>query len=300
VVLRISHFGHGSVLFADCAEEPEGGPPPSPDGNMLAGMIERFPYVVANESGTAHDVDYMMWIFRESAAPSLDQEDTALAQILVAQIARILDLASRLDSSTAEKALYSETLERLNIGVIMVGAGARILSASPVAQRFLAARNGIQIQAGKLRATSTAEDRELQSTIRTALDEVAGAPVSRGLALTKSCGARTLGIMVRPGASPAAGSIAIYVRDCELVPGVQSEFVGQIFDLTPAEAAVTHRLTVGLSLEDTATSLSISRNTARAHLRSIFSKSGITRQTELVRLVLNSAVILGERPDCAA
>ena len=56
------------------------------------------------------------------------------------------------------------------------------------------------------------------------------------------------------------------------------------------------RLAAGLSLEDAASSLDISRNTARAHLRSIFSKSGITRQTELVRLMLNSAVVLGERP----
>jgi DNA-binding CsgD family transcriptional regulator len=81
---------------------------------------------------------------------------------------------------------------------------------------------------------------------------------------------------------------------------VESEFVRQIFDLTPAEAAVTRRLTAGLSLEDAASSLDISRNTARAHLRSIFSKSGITRQTELVRLVLSSAALLGEKPQQAA
>jgi DNA-binding CsgD family transcriptional regulator len=31
----------------------------------------------------------------------------------------------------------------------------------------------------------------------------------------------------------------------------------------------------------------------RAHLRAIFSKMGVTRQTELVRMVLNSVVQLG-------
>ena len=35
---------------------------------------------------------------------------------------------------------------------------------------------------------------------------------------------------------------------------------------------------------------SVSRNTARAHLRSIFAKTGVTRQTQLVRLIVTVAV----------
>ena len=42
-----------------------------------------------------------------------------------------------------------------------------------------------------------------------------------------------------------------------------------------------------------AEALNIRRNTARAHLRSIFSKTGVRRQTELVRIFLNSVVLLG-------
>ena len=36
----------------------------------------------------------------------------------------------------------------------------------------------------------------------------------------------------------------------------------------------------------------IRRNTARAHLRAIFSKTGVRRQTELVRILLNSVAPL--------
>jgi DNA-binding CsgD family transcriptional regulator len=108
---------------------------------------------------------------------------------------------------------------------------------------------------------------------------------------------RTLGLVVAP-CEP--GTVAIYLRDCEAEPRVETDFVRKIFDLTPAEAAVTGRLAAGLSLEETATALAISRNTARAHLRSIFSKNGISRQTELVRMVLNSAVMLGGTADRAA
>ncbi len=49
----------------------------------------------------------------------------------------------------------------------------------------------------------------------------------------------------------------------------------------------------GLTLDEASEELDISRNTARAHLRSIFSKTGVTRQTVLVRLILRSVATLG-------
>ena len=39
--------------------------------------------------------------------------------------------------------------------------------------------------------------------------------------------------------------------------------------------------------------MNVRRNTARTHLRSIFCKTGVTRQTMLVRLLLNSVLTLG-------
>jgi DNA-binding CsgD family transcriptional regulator len=47
-------------------------------------------------------------------------------------------------------------------------------------------------------------------------------------------------------------------------------------------------LTNGLTLDEAAAELSVSRNTARAHLRAVFAKTGVTRQSGLVRLILNS------------
>ena len=46
-------------------------------------------------------------------------------------------------------------------------------------------------------------------------------------------------------------------------------------------------------LDEASEELGISRNTSRAHLRSTFSKTGVTRQTMLVRLILRSVATLG-------
>jgi DNA-binding CsgD family transcriptional regulator len=48
----------------------------------------------------------------------------------------------------------------------------------------------------------------------------------------------------------------------------------------------------GLTLDQASAELGVSRNTARTHLRSLFSKTGVSRQTMLVRLILKSVANL--------
>jgi DNA-binding CsgD family transcriptional regulator/PAS domain-containing protein len=297
VTLEIERRGREAAIFASsCRSAASGDASP-----CVQALMERAQHMRAATTAGA-DASYTLRVFRGLDAPKFGEDEQGRADVIVSQVSRAMELAARIGNSVVEKSLYSDVLDKLNIGVILVDASGRIASASAVAERYLGLKNGICTQLGKLRATSAAEDRHLQLAIREA--GAAGKPgASRGVSLTKQSGARTLGVMVRPMPGHQDGNgacVAVYIRDYDSVPEVESEFVRQIFDLTPAEAAVTRRLTAGLSLEDAASSLDISRNTARAHLRSIFSKSGITRQTELVRLVLSSAALLGEKPQQAA
>ena len=55
-----------------------------------------------------------------------------------------------------------------------------------------------------------------------------------------------------------------------------------------AEAALALLLANGYTLDEAAVELKIRKNTIRAHLRSIFAKTGVRRQTTLIHLLLNS------------
>jgi DNA-binding CsgD family transcriptional regulator len=57
------------------------------------------------------------------------------------------------------------------------------------------------------------------------------------------------------------------------------------FSLTPAEARLASRLATGASLEDISDEMGISKLTGRTHLKRIFAKLGIGRQSELVALL---------------
>ena len=84
----------------------------------------------------------------------------------------------------------------------------------------------------------------------------------------------------------------MYIRDAAGKSHTSIKAAKQLFNLTPAETGLAIELANGFSLEEAAENLNIRRNTARAHLRSIFSKTGVRRQTELVRIILNSVAAL--------
>lgn len=58
-----------------------------------------------------------------------------------------------------------------------------------------------------------------------------------------------------------------------------------LFDLTPAEGRIARRIVGGESAGNVASSLGISHETVRTHLKSIYRKTGVNRQSQLVSLL---------------
>jgi DNA-binding CsgD family transcriptional regulator len=67
-----------------------------------------------------------------------------------------------------------------------------------------------------------------------------------------------------------------------------------LFDLTPAEARVAARLSAGDTIQTLAEALEVSPQTIRAQLRSIFAKTGIGRQADLINLLARTTIIRSE------
>ncbi len=85
----------------------------------------------------------------------------------------------------------------------------------------------------------------------------------------------------------------MFISDPDLHESTSKKTLGELFELTPAEANLAILLARGLSLADVSQAQNISQHTARAQLKAIFAKTGVSRQAELVRLVLKSVASLG-------
>jgi DNA-binding CsgD family transcriptional regulator len=72
---------------------------------------------------------------------------------------------------------------------------------------------------------------------------------------------------------------------------VDQDLLRRAYELTASEARVCSLLANGQSVDDVSERLQISPNTARTHIKRIFSKTGATRQAGLVKLILNTAAL---------
>ena len=76
--------------------------------------------------------------------------------------------------------------------------------------------------------------------------------------------------------------------DRALVP--TAEVLQGLFDLTPAESRVARSIVEGNTLEGIALAKGVSRETVRTQLASVFAKTGVSRQTELVALLSGKGI----------
>jgi DNA-binding CsgD family transcriptional regulator len=109
------------------------------------------------------------------------------------------------------------------------------------------------------------------------------------------CGAiQILAVLVRVEAAVSkaerahSATIAIMLSDADRKVRLSPPDMRELFGLTPAEAALAAALGEGLTVQGYAERHGVSVGTARIQLKSIFSKTGATRQPELVRLLCTS------------
>ncbi len=239
---------------------------------------------------------------RPEGAASFAARDRALCELILPHLRRALNMHNQLDRSQSMGALYSQAIGRLSVATIVLDESGRVLQQNPVAQEILAGADGLKLVGGRLEASYPSDNRELQRLVRNAFARQGkeAPPIAEAMSIARPSGQVSLGVVVESvpslewAESKGQPAVVVYIRDAAGKSLASTAVTKQLFNLTPAETALSLELANGLSLEEAAEALNIRRNTARAHLRSIFSKTGVRRQTELVRIMLNSVMALGQ------
>jgi DNA-binding CsgD family transcriptional regulator len=239
-------------------------------------------------------------VTRSESQEDFSESDKAIGELLIPHFRRAISTFLQLHSRASLGSLYSRAIGRLSIATITIDEHGRALDTNLFAKEILDVGDGLKIIAGKLTAHSQSDNRELKRLIKLAFAQAGEKQTTpEAMSISRPSGAISLGVVIEviPSLSWADGKgqkkAIVYIRDSVGKSTTSIEISKKLFDLTPAETALSLQLTNGLSLEEAAEALNIRRNTARAHLRSIFSKTGVRRQTELVRLFLNSVAALG-------
>ena len=238
-------------------------------------------------------------IYRAHSRDSFDSREQELFHHVTRHLSRALELHRRLHRIEMERSEANEVLEGLNQGVALVDVQGRVLFANRKLRDLAEAGDGIvytdnRIEVSGLpgavaRMVAACSDR---SDIRSTASAVGfKSPVD----------GRCLRMQVSPlpttvGEGPAewlgrvrpVGILLVTDPSLEHAESLRAQLRGR-FGLTPAETRFALEIMRGDGKRAAGERCGISYATARTHLSSIFSKTGVHRQAELVHLLLKAA-----------
>jgi len=258
-------------------------------------------YILAANLVTPDGVECALFISRGQAGQDYGKPEKALLQGLLPHLKRAVDLHAALDVLESERSLYAEAMDRLLVGTIILDEHGKAIRTNDVAGRLLQARDGLYLSDGALHAHCPVENRRFRKILEGAAQAHAlASPLSEVTTLSRPVAPTPLSVLVRPiplsyrtedkARRPA---VAVFIRDPAGSPRNTHASLRKLFHLTPTEIELALLMVDGLTLDEAAVRLGIKKNTARAHLRGIFSKTGATRQAVLVKMLLSSVVAMG-------
>jgi DNA-binding CsgD family transcriptional regulator/PAS domain-containing protein len=256
-------------------------------------------FVLGADIYTAEGTECRLRITRRSDARDFSQADKSLVFELLPHLKRSIRLHAKIDLLECERSFFAGTVDRMLLGVVSFDRNGSIVEMNQEAQRILDERDGIWLTGNHLQVEHSIENRDLQNSMRNALsgNPTQAPKVIDFIAVTRPSGRGKLGVLVRPipagqwSESRQCPAFAVMFRDPEAkTPPPSEDLLRRLFGLTRVESRLSLALAEGLTLDEAAERLDVRRNTARTHLRSIFCKTGVSRQTSLVRLLINSMI----------
>ena len=238
-----------------------------------------------------------------------DQHVLYVVQSIGEQLGRLLErqrgreqqrqavtISDALNLTTIRAEALEATLNALTSGVYLTDRHGRIVYMNRAAERQLGTSNAISVANNYLAPADRAARLALAKAIDEAIGGEADLPTSGfSIALPGGDNAGLIATILPLargerqticGALP--GMVAIFVQDPIVMPSLPGQAFAELYGLTRSELRVLLAMLPGLSVKEAAEVLGIGENTAKTHLQHIHSKTGTSKQTELMRLFMSS------------
>lgn len=215
-------------------------------------------------------------------------DERALCARLATHLAPSLACHSALIRAHAEKAEYQRAAEMLSFGVIALDGCEQVIRIDRTAERSLERCRDISVSHGRLRARI--DDARLQRSLRAALD-------TQRVQSQHVAGGTGFDLLIVPVERPLwadgdATRLLVYISGGKRDFRDRSRHFAAAFDLSPTQARLATLLVEGRSLTDAAKEIGITEQTARTYSKEIYSRTGTSRQGDLIQRLLKSVITL--------
>ena len=218
----------------------------------------------------------------------VDDEMRRRIALFVPHLHRALMINKAIEYKTSEAATFADTLDGLGAGIFLVDAQCHIVHANAAGQEMLGEDDFLRFVAGQLAARDRRANHDMREMI--ANGDAGVATSSAAIPLTAHDGERyvahllPLKSVARGADVPSKAVAAVFVRKIELDSQSYGGLVASAFGLTPAELRVLLAIVEIGGVPETSERLGVAESTVKTHLYRVFSKTGASRQADLVKL----------------
>ncbi len=188
-------------------------------------------------------------------------------------------------------------LSQLHIGLVLCSASGVVIASNRIAENILAARDGLELSSEGILCATEGGDPAIGDVVRQAAKGGRSGRLRKDIAVLarrQTQEKRPLSLFVRASqnllrlSAARQGTVLVIILDSALPVAFIEPELRQLYNFTPSEARLANLLIEGVALEDCCKEMAICRSTGRTHLRRLFRKTGVHRQSELVALLLKS------------
>ena len=257
--------------------------------DFLVRFDSRLYWTIATEKRTTRLESISLYQGWNDKPPGQDGLD--LLQLILPHLKAALRTRRRLVAADTVSGEFEEALNCLEQGIVLLDQSGSCLFANAVAQRIVNRREGLSITKSRLWATAPNERARLDALVKQACTSDFVNSKGGSVAITRP-GKKPLSVSVhrftcdKPSA-PRRAAVIVSIADPEQSVKTTEAMLSR-YGLTAAELRLTKLLLGGLSLSEAAEQNEVTRETVRSQLKSIFDKTGVRRQTELLRLLSHS------------
>lgn len=245
---------------------------------------------------------YAFRLLRGPGDAGFTAADSERCRSLIAHVRSAVHIRRTIVSLQTERILLGRAVNRSETGVITLDRHGLVLELNDWSRAMLRESPQVYMEERRIFLRDLEDDRRWNNMLRSAIAGSREARRSRTLGampVHDDSGHTRLGLLLRSipqkqsAKDPLSPAFALYLRDALNKWVAPSETIRKLFGITAAEASLTVHIARGLSIQEAATEMAISPNTAKSHLQAIFVKLGISRQADLVRIALSSVAAIG-------
>lgn len=238
------------------------------------------------------DISSYLAFNRDRKRQGFEDEYLETLKLLTPHMQKALLINEKTRNLEIEKNSFSDSLNLINSSLILVNKSGQVLFINPQAEQFITQQSSIRIKNNHLIISSSIDHKNLGKLIQQATDTCSSLQQGGGMCFTDPVTLSPISILACPinpdmvhVDTQSNENVLLVLSTDQQQKLLPTELLAALYKFTPSEARLAAYLCQGLTLDEISEKIELSRNTLKSQLRSCFTKTGVSRQAELIRLI---------------